>query len=254
MTYRISHREDARLLFEALDQLRRVMEKAQWIIWILYLHLISRKKALAVAMKYVFVESTASAVKKLSGEVKKSCTVGETLWDTRRPTGGVDRALEVVTGHSELLFAAEIAKLEWSQWRPHRLHSKLSHDIPLLRCPGYHRGKTLRFLSDAAGHISGQPVPWQRQDWELQLQLLPGTGEVASDFDLTTYTQACAGAAYIDAMLRCLSPSAQWPSMTLSDLSCGLCLEHLVGLPHKDDPRYVKKVQRTIKKNPARKR
>ena len=246
LTYRISHREDARILFDAIDRMRTVlgMVEEQWVLWIFYLHLISRKTALEVAFKHVKVRCTKTAVKKVLQYVKKECSPDETMWDTRRPTGGVDRALEVVEEHSKLQScAAKIAKLDWASWRPHRLNSLLANELPLLGYDGYHRGKTLRFLSDAAQHVSGKMVVWQRQDWEIMIQMLPGSNDVAKNFGLHTYEQACAGASYVDAMLKSLSPSADWPPMSLSDISCGLCLESQADMPHKDDDKYVKRAK-----------
>ena len=166
VTYRISHRADVRQLFGFLDYMLRMgVELLDWIMWILYIHLVSRTKPIEIARGDVSAACTKTKVRKTLLKIKKKCTIGETLWDTRRPTGGIQKALQVLDGYPELkLFAEKLATLSWTEWRPHRMDAWLSSDVPLLGRDRYHRGKTLRFLSDAAKHISGRPVVWQRQD------------------------------------------------------------------------------------------
>ena len=89
------------------------------------------------------------------------------------------------------------------------MDKSLPVDVPLLGVDGYHRAKTVRFLSDAAQHVSGQQVVWKRQDWEVIVRMLPGTGEVASEFDLGTFEKAVAGCQYLDRMLAALCPRAK---------------------------------------------
>jgi len=102
ITYRICHREDARLLFVALDSLMSRADIVEWILWLLYLHLISRKKALDVAMTHIVPECTKTGAKTIVLFVQKKCSIVDTLWDTRRSTGGVVRALQVAENHSDL--------------------------------------------------------------------------------------------------------------------------------------------------------
>lgn len=55
------------------------------------------------------------------------------------------------------------------------------------------RGKLVRFMADLAGDTSGYPVQWQRGDWSLVCEMLPGTSQAAAEHGLQTYELARAG-------------------------------------------------------------
>lgn len=263
--YRISKRADVRHLFDAAkEMMRRGFPKKTTMFWLFYLHLISTAKAIGLGMSTVSKRVSRDSLTSVLILVRTKCQTAETRWDTCLPTGGIGYALELASDaafQGVLEFTAALADLPYDAWRPHRLNSLLPTTLPVLGAPNYHRGRTLRFYSDLAVELSAAPVRWQRQDWDLIMRMLPGSRERAVQSGLETYDCAVAGCRYVTDMLAVLSPRS-WPELTLSDLSCGLCLESRADEPHKDDkpetqknrePKKALSPKRAVKREKTRK-
>jgi hypothetical protein len=102
-----------------------------------YLHLVSRKKALDVAQKHFkrFKKQVSLVdLKSMLKDIKCNCSSAETRWDTRLPTGGIGKALELATKDGLEKMSSFVDKLmstPWQDWRPYRLNGCLSGDVAI---------------------------------------------------------------------------------------------------------------------------
>ena len=154
----------------------------------------------------------------------------ECRWFVKRPCGGKQRLRILARDglHGLEKHSASLCQMSPLDWRPSVVEKALDPKIPVIgRGQKYHRGHHVRSIHVLGrklarrGTLSTQSIvsstAWQREDWECELRLLPGTAKAAQQYGIDTFSSAVRHLRHLNRQLRMRKLGfVDWADFTMS--------------------------------------
>ena len=236
---RIAERADVKTLLYAESVLTSALDRDEDIFgWLTLMHVAPRRRVVLAFAKWVSshaatftVQNAIDVVHHLTERFKP----GESRFDTRRPGGGLAVLQELVNDDASMAalrqFVDHFTTTPPAEWRPSVLHARLeSRKTKLMHLHAgckYLRGHTVRQIFLHAVRRD-DACTWDKPDWDVITELLPGTSDGAAEVGIVGYDDAVHAIAYVNSML------GEAPPLTLADLSMAFCLRPRAPRPRID--------------------